>query len=158
MIRMIQSSDAGHAKSYFSDALSKSDYYASYLELAGSWQSRLVERIGLKKLAFFILILTLFVKTNAQNKSSSNNSFPDKWWDCILKVTGTFETSHVDWGYVTPDFDGQGLSCGLIQVNIGQNSFQPFFLSFSKKSIEQYMSSYGSRLTEICKMKKTMHL
>ena len=47
MIRMIQSNDAGHAKSYFSDALSKSDYYASDQELAGFWQGRLAARLGL---------------------------------------------------------------------------------------------------------------
>jgi conjugative relaxase-like TrwC/TraI family protein len=48
MIRMIQSNDAGHAKSYFSDALSKSDYYASDQELAGYWEGRLAARIGLR--------------------------------------------------------------------------------------------------------------
>ncbi len=46
MIRMIQSSSAGHAKAYFSDALSKSDYYTSDQELAGFWQGRLAERLG----------------------------------------------------------------------------------------------------------------
>lgn len=56
---MIQSNDAGHAKSYFSDALSKSDYYASDQELAGFWEGRLAARIGLQgattKEAFFAL-------------------------------------------------------------------------------------------------------
>lgn len=47
MIRMIQSSAAGHAKAYFSDALSKSDYYVSDQELAGTWQGRLADRLGL---------------------------------------------------------------------------------------------------------------
>lgn len=44
---MIQSKSAGHAKAYFSDALSKSDYYASDQELAGYWQGKLADRIGL---------------------------------------------------------------------------------------------------------------
>ncbi len=48
MIRMIQSKSAGHAKAYFSDALSKSDYYVSDQELAGFWQGRLANRLGLK--------------------------------------------------------------------------------------------------------------
>ena len=48
MIRMIQSSSPGHAKAYFSDALSKSDYYTSDQELAGYWQGRLADRLGIK--------------------------------------------------------------------------------------------------------------
>ncbi|MBS1596073.1 MAG: Flp pilus assembly complex ATPase component TadA [Bacteroidetes bacterium] len=47
MIRMIQSTSAAHAKAYFSDALLKSDYYLSDQELAGVWQGRLAERLGL---------------------------------------------------------------------------------------------------------------
>lgn len=51
MIRMIQSRSAGHAKAYFSDALSKSDYYVSDQELAGYWQGHLADRLGLKGMA-----------------------------------------------------------------------------------------------------------
>ncbi|MFT3793642.1 MobF family relaxase [Flavobacterium sp.] len=59
MIRMIQSQSAGHAKSYFKDALAKSDYYVSDQELPGFWQGRLADRLGLDtfemKDAFFAL-------------------------------------------------------------------------------------------------------
>ncbi|HMK06651.1 MAG TPA: MobF family relaxase, partial [Flavobacterium sp.] len=59
MIRMIQSQSAGHAKAYFSEALAKSDYYVSDQELAGFWQGRLADRLGLHqadmKDAFFAL-------------------------------------------------------------------------------------------------------
>ena len=59
MIRMIQSQSAGHAKSYFKDALAKSDYYVSDQELPGFWQGKLAERLGLDKFemkeAFFAL-------------------------------------------------------------------------------------------------------
>src|SRR5690349_8839360 len=59
MIRMIQSKSSGHAKAYFSDALSKSDYYVSNQEMAGYWQGRLARRLGLEgstsKEAFFAL-------------------------------------------------------------------------------------------------------
>ncbi|MBE7172365.1 MAG: relaxase domain-containing protein [Williamsia sp.] len=51
MIRMIQSRAAGHAKAYFSDALLKSDYYTSDQELAGYWQGRLAERLGVTGMA-----------------------------------------------------------------------------------------------------------
>lgn len=56
---MIQSRSSGHAKAYFSDALSKSDYYISDQELPGFWQGRLAGRLGLEgattKEAFFAL-------------------------------------------------------------------------------------------------------
>jgi conjugative relaxase-like TrwC/TraI family protein len=59
MIRMIQSKAAGHAKAYFTDALSKSDYYVNDQELAGYWQGKLAARLGVKgattKEAFFAL-------------------------------------------------------------------------------------------------------
>lgn len=59
MIRMIQSKSEGHAKTYFSDALSKSDYYTNDQELAGQWRGKLALRLGLNgetgKDAFFAL-------------------------------------------------------------------------------------------------------
>lgn len=59
MIRMIQSRSAGHAKAYFSDALSKSDYYTSDQELPGYWQGKLAGRLGIdgltSKESFFAL-------------------------------------------------------------------------------------------------------
>lgn len=51
MIRMIQSSSGKHAKSYFSDALSKSDYYINDQELTGSFNGRLAERLQLTGIA-----------------------------------------------------------------------------------------------------------
>lgn len=51
MIRMIQSRSAGQAKAYFSDALVKSDYYTSDQELAGYWQGKLAERLGIEGLS-----------------------------------------------------------------------------------------------------------
>lgn len=47
MIRMIQSSSAAHAKAYFSDALSKSDYYLDDQELHGHIKGLLATRLGL---------------------------------------------------------------------------------------------------------------
>ncbi len=56
---MIQSRSSGHAKAYFSDALLKSDYYTSDQELAGYWEGRLANRLGIKsftdKDSFFAL-------------------------------------------------------------------------------------------------------
>jgi conjugative relaxase-like TrwC/TraI family protein len=59
MIRMIQSSSAAHAKAYFSDALTKSDYYLNDQELRGSMNGLLANRLGLEgeatKETFFAL-------------------------------------------------------------------------------------------------------
>lgn len=44
---MIQSKAAEHAKAYFSDALSKSDYYISDQEMPGLWEGKLAARLGL---------------------------------------------------------------------------------------------------------------
>lgn len=43
---MIQSTSAAHAKAYFSDALSKADYYLEDQELNGKIQGKLAERLG----------------------------------------------------------------------------------------------------------------
>lgn len=53
MIRMIQSSNSSHAKSYFSDSLQKADYYISdqSQELQGRYHGKLSERIGLDPVA-----------------------------------------------------------------------------------------------------------
>lgn len=47
MIRMVQSVSAAHAKSYYSDALSKSDYYLEDQELGGEFRGKLVMRLGI---------------------------------------------------------------------------------------------------------------
>lgn len=59
MIRMIQSTSAGHAKGYFSEALSKSDYYINDQELQGKINGKLAKRLSLSgpatKESFFAL-------------------------------------------------------------------------------------------------------
>lgn len=45
MIRMIQSTSSGHAKSYFDEALSKADYFINDQELQGKFEGRLAERL-----------------------------------------------------------------------------------------------------------------
>lgn len=59
MIRMVPSKSAGHAKSYFKDALSKTDYYTNDQELLGRYRGRLAARLGLgdsvTKESFFAL-------------------------------------------------------------------------------------------------------
>jgi len=47
MIRMIQSMSAGHAKTYYTEALQKADYYIDGQELNGTYQGRLSKRLGI---------------------------------------------------------------------------------------------------------------
>lgn len=47
MIRMVMSTSAASAKSYFTDALIKSDYYINDQELKGVFGGRLAERLGI---------------------------------------------------------------------------------------------------------------
>lgn len=47
MIRMIQSVNAAHAKSYYTEALSKSDYYMDDVEVGGEYRGLLAHRLGL---------------------------------------------------------------------------------------------------------------
>lgn len=47
MIRMVQSKSPAHAKDYFSDALSKSDYYLDNQERNGWLQGKLADRLGI---------------------------------------------------------------------------------------------------------------
>ncbi|SUJ26794.1 Uncharacterised protein [Sphingobacterium spiritivorum] len=104
------------------------------------------------KIYFIILLLLVVNRISAQN--IDNNKFPNHWIDCVINVIGSYETSTSDWGTITPNFDGQGISCGLIQLNIGQSSFQPFFLSFDQNTLERYMPIYGKKMFEICKLSK----
>ena len=59
MIRMVQSSSAGQAKAYFTDALLKSDYYLDDQELKGRFVGKVAERLGIcgsaSKETFFAL-------------------------------------------------------------------------------------------------------
>ncbi|HEY1024936.1 MAG TPA: MobF family relaxase [Sphingobacteriaceae bacterium] len=48
---MIQSQSAGHAKSYYTEALAKSDYYIGGQELSGTFRGRLSNRLGITGVA-----------------------------------------------------------------------------------------------------------
>lgn len=47
MIRMVQSKASAHAKSYYTDALAKSDYYMEDQELGGEFRGNFAARLGL---------------------------------------------------------------------------------------------------------------
>ncbi len=78
MIRMVQSVSAAHAKSYYSDALLKSDYYLEDQELGGAFRGRLADRLGLggkaTKEQFFALCENLNPTTGKQLTPRKNEN------------------------------------------------------------------------------------
>ncbi len=70
MIRMIQVSSSDNAKSYYTDGLSKGDYYLDDQELAGKIKGKLAERLGISgdadKDIFYALCDNLDPKTGEQ--------------------------------------------------------------------------------------------
>lgn len=52
-----------------------------------------------------------------------------------LNITGSFEGAK-GWGNLTNNFDGQGLSMGLLQQNLGQGSLQPMWIDMRSQHAE----------------------
>lgn len=73
-------------------------------------------------------------------------SLNQAWLKQALEITGDFETSGNTWSQITGDFDGQGISCGVLQWNIGQGSLQPLVKAVGQNIISRYMPQYGSEL------------
>lgn len=67
---MVQSTSSAHAKAYFNDALSKSDYYLDGQELAGSLHGRLAERLGLGGRVSKEIFFSLCENINPKNGES----------------------------------------------------------------------------------------
>src|SRR5262245_15753274 len=61
----------------------------------------------------------------------------------LVKVTGTFENSGDPYEGVSGDFDGQGISCGVLQWNIGQGSLQPLVRAAGKPAVAASMPTFG---------------
>lgn len=60
-----------------------------------------------------------------------------------LNITGSFE-GNVGWKNLAGNFDGQGISMGLMQQNLGQGTLQPLWIEMFQKdsaSLNQYLSS-----------------
>lgn len=60
-----------------------------------------------------------------------------------LNVTGTFE-GVAGWQNLTGNFDGQGISMGLLQQNLGQGSLQPIWLDMFIRYPESFLSFFNS--------------
>jgi len=76
----------------------------------------------------------------------------DDWLKTALTITGSFETNGDPWSEVTGNFDTEGVSCGVLQWNIGQGSLQPLVKAAGKQTVLQYMPNYGSQFWQACNL------
>jgi hypothetical protein len=53
------------------------------------------------------------------------------YYALALNITGSFE-GHQGWKNITGNSDGQGLSLGLLQQNLGQGSLQPWLIEMAR--------------------------
>jgi hypothetical protein len=70
------------------------------------------------------------------------------WLTTALETTGDFETAGNPWGGVTGDFDGMGISCGVLQWNIGSNSLQPLVKAAGLPAVTSAMPRHGAKFWE----------
>lgn len=68
----------------------------------------------------------------------------------VVKITGDYETSGQGYGMVAGDFDGQGISCGVLQWNIGQRSLQPLVIAVGQARVQSLMPQFGAALWQAC--------
>jgi hypothetical protein len=65
------------------------------------------------------------------------------WRETALSVTGSFENPGDPFSGITGDFDGQGLSLGVLQWNIGQGSLQPLVRAAGQPAVMAGMPVFG---------------
>src|SRR5262245_6138993 len=62
-----------------------------------------------------------------------------------LRITSTFETGKPGgFGGLTGNFDGQGLSFGLMNWNFGTGSLQPLLKEFLSKHPDRFRAAFGA--------------
>jgi hypothetical protein len=74
----------------------------------------------------------------------------DAWIEAALAITGDFETMGDPWTAVSGDFDGEGISCGPLQWNIGQNSLQPMVRAVGRAVVGKAMRLHGADFWAAC--------
>ena len=72
------------------------------------------------------------------------------WVQTALKVTGHFEDSTDPLGGVSGDFDGMGISVGVLQWNIAMGSLQPLVKNLGRAAVVDTMPVFGGELWTAC--------
>ncbi|WEK03312.1 MAG: peptidoglycan-binding domain 1 protein [Candidatus Devosia phytovorans] len=68
----------------------------------------------------------------------------------IAALVGRFENGSEPYLGATGDFDGQGISCGVLQWNIGQGSLQPMIVKAGEAVVHATMPAFGQAMWEAC--------
>lgn len=68
---------------------------------------------------------------------SQKNSFA-----LALNVTGSFE-GHMSWASITNNFDGMGISLGLLQQNFGTGTLQPLLIQMKSTQRSSFLSIFS---------------
>jgi hypothetical protein len=68
----------------------------------------------------------------------------------LTKLVGAFENSGDPYQGVSGDFDGMGISCGVLQWNIGSNSLQPLVRSIGRAAVLEAMPTLGAAMWTAC--------
>src|SRR5262249_54529213 len=74
----------------------------------------------------------------------------DEFLTAGLKITGHFEDSDDPLGAVSGNFDGMGISLGVLQWNIGSRSLQPIVQMIGKAAVTATMPQKGEDLWRAC--------
>jgi hypothetical protein len=75
---------------------------------------------------------------------------PSDWVKSALELTGHFEDSNDPFGGISGDFDGMGISLGVLQWNIGMGSLQPLVRALGEPTIRALMPTYGGEFWRAC--------
>jgi hypothetical protein len=97
--------------------------------------------------------------------SSSLSDFSINAFSLAMNISGSYE-GHTGWDNISNNFDGQGLSLGLFNQNLGQGSLQPlmiglrdsknakfksFFTSAQYSSVNSMLTAWGGVSTTLSK-------
>lgn len=77
-------------------------------------------------------------------------ALPQDWFDSAVAITASFETSGDPYVSVSGDFDGMGISCGVLQWNIGQGSLPPLVKAVGKSTVTAAMPVHGKDMWTAC--------
>lgn len=71
-------------------------------------------------------------------------TLPKTWTATALELTGHFEDDGEPWSAVSGNFDGMGVSLGVLQWNFGQGSLQPMIIAAGRAAVEATMPTIGT--------------
>lgn len=75
--------------------------------------------------------------------TSSLDAFDVNAIALAMNISGSFE-GHTGWSNLTNNFDGQGISLGLFNQNLGQGSLQPMMISFRDNNNARFKSFFST--------------